>query len=206
MYTCDQKERAEVVEIIAAGFEMARRTPLPRRDQALREASFQVPHELARLNPDARHFRLEDLGPTPAWAEVEGYKPPFNLAEDARVFLYFPDGGVKATAAFVSINADFEIKRTKHGFLPGMFDISEQNLELIKAGMLAWTAQHLDLAANNPGLYRRIQTGQLPVIMNFHDKASGALYDTEAKTFHDPEPLTSDVAMLRIINRDQVPS
>lgn len=195
MLTCDQNKRREVVEIIAAGFEMARRTPLPGRDQALREASFQVPHEIATLHPHARQFRLEDLGPTPAWAEVPGYEPPFDITKDARVFLYFPDGAAKATAAFVAINADFVIDND--GFA-GMFKTSSQNLDMLKAGMLAYTAHYLDLASKNPDLYSRIQTGQLPVIVNFRDKASGSLYDTGAATFHNPESFLK-MAMLREI-------
>lgn len=45
------------------GFDIARNSAPHQRNDALREATFQVPHELASLSQDAPDFRLEDLGP-----------------------------------------------------------------------------------------------------------------------------------------------
>lgn len=40
---------------------MAGKAPEDRRHSALREASFSVPYEVARLNPDAKEFQIEDM-------------------------------------------------------------------------------------------------------------------------------------------------
>lgn len=165
---------------------MARRTPIRRRDQALREASFQVPHEIARLNPDAQQFRLEDMGPMPAFPEGSGHEPPFDMERDTRAFLYFPNGAAKATAAFVAINAEFkpQAKLRKDG--PVIHKGSEWHMQLLNSGMRAWIVQAYNWVYYNPDVYGRIQTGQLPVIVNYRQMACGSLYDTEAGMFPDP--------------------
>ncbi|KAJ0109469.1 hypothetical protein J7T55_000394 [Diaporthe amygdali] len=182
----DQRKRNDVTDIVTAGFEMARRTPMRRRDQALREASFQVPHEIARLNPDAQQFRLEDMGLLPAFPEGSGHEPPFDMERDARAFLYFPNGAAKATAAFVAINAEFKspVKLRKDG--PVTHKASESNMKLLNSGMLGWVVQAYHWSYYNPDVYGRIQTGQLPVIINYRQMACGSLYDIEAEMFPDP--------------------
>ncbi|KAK2596452.1 hypothetical protein N8I77_013342 [Diaporthe amygdali] len=181
----DPKTCKDVTAVVAAGFEMANKTPIRRRDQALREASFQVPHEVARLNPDAQKFRLEDMGPTPALFKGSKYEAPFNITREARIFLYFPNGATKATAAFVAINAEFKFPTAPRKGAIVMYTPSKQNLDMLEAGMVLWTIQHHTWASHNPDVFGRIQTGQLPVIITFREKACGSLFDTEAETFPD---------------------
>ncbi|KAL2285305.1 hypothetical protein FJTKL_08252 [Diaporthe vaccinii] len=90
--TVDQQTRDEVEATLAVGFNKARNSAPHQRNDALREATFQVPHELARLNKDAPDFKLEDLVPTidgkKIWDRVgerfTSLAPFINFAEEAR--------------------------------------------------------------------------------------------------------------------------
>lgn len=191
--TVDQQTRDEVEAALAEGFNMARNSALHQRNDALREATFQVPHELARLNKDAPDFRLEDLGPMvhakKLWDRVGERFPslaPFvDCAEEARVFLYFPNGANKATAVFVAVNAELKYPEDKPqqstvygAFMNGARAGTEFSFQV---GLLAnfWRFQHSYWAQNQPAVIGQIEEMErLPVIFNFGDKAFGALYYT----------------------------
>lgn len=112
--TAEQQTREKVETILSEEFNRARNSTLHQRNDALREATFHVPHVLARLNKDAPDFRLEDLGPMvhakKFWDRLgeihPSLAPYFDCAEETRVFLYFPNGATKATAVFVAVNAE----------------------------------------------------------------------------------------------------
>lgn len=163
---------------------MARRAPLRHRDQALREFSFQVPHEIARLNPDAQQFRLENMGPM---YDLETEHRVFDATKNARAFLYFPNGAVKATAAFVAINAEF--KPPDESWLDPAIGHKgkEENVGMLVAGMLAWLTQYPIWAGMRPDIIGRIETGELPVIISFRQMACGAIYHTKSENYKEPE-------------------
>ncbi|KAK7698010.1 hypothetical protein SLS64_012999 [Diaporthe eres] len=169
---------------MTAGFEMARRAPLQRRDQALREFSFQVPHEIARLNPEARHFKLEDMGPM---YDLKTEYRAFDAAKDARAFLYFPNGAVKATAAFVAINAEFKPPDESWRDPAIGRKGRKENIGMLVAGMLAWDTQYPIWTGLRPDIIGRIETGELPVIISFRQIACGAIYHTESENYKQPE-------------------
>lgn len=163
---------------------MAHRAPLRHRDQALREFSFQVPHEIARLNPDAQQFRLEDMGPM---YDLKTEHRVFDATKNARAFLYFPDGAVKATAAFVAINAEF--KPPNETWLDPAIGRKgkEENIGLLVAGMLAWLTQYSIWAGGlRPDIIGRIETGELPVIISFRQMACGSIYHIGSENYKEP--------------------
>ncbi|KAG6368379.1 hypothetical protein INS49_002585 [Diaporthe citri] len=187
--TVDQQTRDEVEATLAVGFNMARSSALHQRNDALREATFQVPHELARLNEDAPDFRLEDLGPMEhakkLWDRVGERFPslaPFvDCAEEARVFLYFPNGAAKATAVFVAVNAElkYPLHKPQQSAADGvlMNGVHAANEVSLFAGF--WVFQHNLWAQSHPAVIGGVEgMERLPVIFNFRDKAFGALYYT----------------------------
>lgn len=192
MSSLDQKTFYEVTGIISAGFEMAHKAPKQRRQQALREATFQAPHEVARVIPGAApDSRLEDMGPVPSVSEEwEGMRDTalfrtFDITREGRVFLYFPDGTSKATAAFVAINA--EIFPPEWTILErfAVTEFSKEQESLALAAVCGWQKRYMTWEDENPHVVDRIERGKLPVIFIFREMASSALYDTEAVEFLD---------------------
>lgn len=194
--TVDQQTREEVEAALAVGFNMARDSALHERNDALREATFQVPHELARLNKDAPDFKLEELGPMVdgkmIWDKVGERFPslaPFvDCVEEARVFLYFPNGAVKATAIFVAVNAElkYPLRKPQQSTAGDAFMNSAH--AATEVGLLAnfWGFQHNVWAQSHPAVIGRIEEMErLPVIFNFRDKAFGGLYYTRLGLIFD---------------------
>lgn len=184
--TVDQQTREDVEKTLAEGFNTARNSTLHQRNDALREATFHVPYELARLNKDAPYFRLEDLGPMvyakKLWDRIGEITPSFaasfNCAEEMRVFLYFPNGATKATAVFVAVNA--ELKHVLHKLQPSV-GAGEHARRAVEAAfpVNAWRIQHRFWAKRNPAVIGRIEEMErLPVIFNFRDEAFGVMYYT----------------------------
>lgn len=110
----------------------------------------------------------------------------FDAEKNARVFLYFPNGAAKATAAFVAINAEFkppdETWRDPAIARKG----KEENLRMIAAGMTAWYMRYLIWAELRPDIVGRIQSGELPVIINFRHVAYGSTYHFESEMYKEP--------------------
>lgn len=190
MAAADRKTFRDVMGIITAGFDMARKAPMRRRHQALREASFQAPHEVARLNSGAApNFRLEDMGPVPSLPKIfedrfrskMGY--PFNINKEARVFLYFPNGATKATAAFVAVNAEIFPPEWSESQRFEIQKLSAQQEYLVKMALVTWTISYMTWVEYHPHVLDRIESGQLPIIFNLRERASGCLYDTKAEEF-----------------------
>lgn len=192
--TADQQTRDEVEEALAMAFNTARNSAPQRRNDALREATFEVPHELARLNRDAPGFRLEDLGPMvqgkKIWDRLGELTPIFapfvDCAEETRVFLYFPSGATKATAVFVAVNS--ELKHALHKKQPPL-GVGTATRGSIEVALLVsvWRTQHRIWAQRNPAVIGRIEdVERLPVIFNFRDEAFGAMYYTRLEMILDP--------------------
>lgn len=192
----DEKTRKDVKAIVTAGFEMARRKPIRSRDQAYREATFQVPHEIARLNPDARRFRVEEMAPLSSlrktWQALakQGHytKSPFNIEREARVFLYFPNDSDKATAAFLAINAEHHPPNAKLGVTTR----TDNQRLLLGVATMIWQCQCLHWHHENSEVLRRIGPRELPVIISFRGMACGSLWDVRRRDFPGLESL--DVA------------
>lgn len=188
----DQKTSHEVRDIVSAGFEMARKTPKKRRQKALREATFQAPYEVATVIPGAGpDSRLEDMGPMPSimeeWAVIRdpGLLHAFDITREGRVFLYFPDGTSKATAAFVAINAEIFPPEWTIVERFAVKEFSEDQESLVTSAVCAWVKRYMTWEDEHPQIIDRIEKGKLPVIFNFRELASSALYDTEANKFLD---------------------
>lgn len=192
-HAADEKTFQDVKTIISAGFEMASKAPIRRRDQAYREASFQVPYEIARLNPDAPQFKVQQMAPLSSIREVwqnmaEGgihVKPPFSVERDARVFLYFPNGSAKATAAFLAINAEYTPLAQQLSPTTTMSVATDDQwlLQMIAANI--WVCQTVVWGRRNPDVLHRMPT-RLPVIITFRGSATGALWDSSTSLFPDP--------------------
>lgn len=98
--TADRQTRKEVATAVNAAFIRARESAPHELNDARREATFQVPHELARLNKDVPDFRLEDLGPmvhANLWLDRISAQYP-NL-------LPFIDCGKRRVSSFISPKA-----------------------------------------------------------------------------------------------------
>lgn len=194
--TVDQKTRDEVEATLAVGFNMARNSAPHQRNDALREATFQVPHELARLNKDAPDFRLEDLGPPvdgkKIWDRVgerfTSLVPFIDFAEEARVFLYFPNGATKATAVFVAVNAELKYPLRKPQQSTAGDAVMNGAHAATEVDLLAnfWGFQHNLWAQSHPAVIGLLEEMErLPVIFKFRDKAFGALYYTRLGLIFD---------------------
>lgn len=187
--TADKQTREEVEAAVTAAFNLARESAPHERNDALREATFQVSRELARLYKTTPDFRLEDLGPmvhANLWLDRVGVRFPspspfIDCGQETRVLLYFPKGATKATAIFVAVNAE-----RKH-FLHHLQEAGEGGVARRRARATgevnvlvgAWEFQQKVCALIKPAVFGRIEERKhLPVIFNFREKAFGALYYT----------------------------
>ncbi|KAF3769153.1 hypothetical protein M406DRAFT_327556 [Cryphonectria parasitica EP155] len=178
---------------IDTGFNMARSQPLDHQREAFREATFQLPYEIARLNNDAPEFKLEDMGTVPPIPEewrayvpesVFALEPVFDPQADARVFLYFPDGTTKATVAFVAINTELGVPPITSK--DGMNVVSSTDHSgLFKQALNSWTTWYLVTATEKSDVLEQIEPGKLPVIFLFREKAATCVFDTESQTFQN---------------------
>ncbi|KAL1875815.1 hypothetical protein Daus18300_003006 [Diaporthe australafricana] len=198
----NEKTIEDVSAIITACFRMASKAPKHSRDQAYREASFQVPHELARLSPDAPSFRVEDMGPlsslrkTRQELESEGrlhIDSPFNMEKDARVFLYFLNDSTQATAAFLAINAEFAPLEQVPTQGINEFDLTEDQLRLLGVAMKIWFCQNVDWVRRHDDVLHRIGPTDLPVIFSFRGNACGSLWESYSASF--PYPRFAQIMM-----------
>lgn len=178
---------------MAASFESASKAPIQHRDHAYREASFRVPHEIARLNPDAPRFRVEEVGSLSFVAKLceelgekdPQNKPPFDIERDARIFLYFPNDEAQATAAFLAINAQF----APQGLAPqeiGVIEATGNPARLWRTAANIWLCQNIEWANLNPDFLHRIGPDQLPVITTFRGAARGVIWDSATASFWGP--------------------
>lgn len=190
--TADQQTREGVEAALAVNFDIARNSAPHQRNDALREATFRVPHELASLNKDAPDFRLEDLGPMvhgKMWGDRFGERFPslapffVDCAEETRVFLYFPNGATKATAVFVAVNAELGYPLHNPQCSAGSVDAvtpTSVYRPSVEVALLtcAWEFQHEVWALIHPArvVDQIDEMERLPVIFNFREKAFGALY------------------------------
>lgn len=176
--------------IVTAGFEMASRKPTRLRDQAFREASFQVPYEVARLSPDAPRFRVEEMAPLSslrkAWQDIAKtgmhVKSPFNIEKEARVFLYFPKDSDKATAAFLAINAEYVPMDKRRGVVGD----SDKRTLLTGVAKATWKCHYMDWVRRHPDIVRRIGPMQLPLIISFRGVVCGCHWNRLVMDFSDP--------------------
>lgn len=177
-----EQTRNEVEMTMSVAFNMARNAPMNRQNQYLRDATFQVPRELARLNSEAPDFRLEDLGPMApgklplAWDVGFFHKstterPLLDAKTETRAFLYFPNGSPKATAVFLAVNSELRY--------PVQAGVQYQSSDSGKAIALlqAFRIVYQDWQRNRPSLVGRIvEVNRLPVICNFREHVLGSLY------------------------------
>lgn len=175
----------EVEATLTKGFGVARNSAPQQLNDALREATFRVPHELARLNNDAPDFRLEDLGPIgnskEIWNNVGKRFPdlaPFiDCVEETRVFLYFPNGGTKATAIFVAVNAKLRYPLFQSGWGADSFKRAARAAAEVVLITDIWKRQHRIWSRSHPVVMGRIEEMErLPIIFNFREKAFGVMY------------------------------
>ncbi|KAG6357640.1 hypothetical protein INS49_013517 [Diaporthe citri] len=176
----------DVQTAVRASFEKAHRAPIRLRDQALREASFRVPREIAKLNPEAQQFRLEDMGPMYPLPKGTEAGRRIDTKKNACAFLYFPNGAVKATAAFVAINAEFKPPNERWLDPAIARKGKEENIGILVAGMVAWYIQYEIWSGLRPDITGRIQSGELPVIISFRHIACGALHHIESGDYTNP--------------------
>lgn len=167
----DRKTREDVESMVFTAFEKARKSPIRRRDQAIREATFHVPHEVARFNSGAApHFVLEDMGPLPPFpkdweAEMPTkLKHPWDIGREARAFLYLPHKSAKATAVFVAINAELQATPDQKQRRHKMHRASEDQNSLLAFGTNSWRLRYRIWADRQPDIIDRIKPGPLPVI------------------------------------------
>lgn len=165
-------------------FNMARAAPMEQRHDMLREATFHVPHELAKLNKKAPKFRLEELGPmaegrlpwtTPS-QRVSKNGPPLNAKTETRAFLYFPNGSPKATAVFLAVNSELMYPRkARMQSPPGRDEIATSRKPM--ALLFAFCVVYQDWEENRPSVTDRIaRTSRLPVICNFQENVFGCIF------------------------------
>ncbi|KAG8157986.1 hypothetical protein KVR01_012258 [Diaporthe batatas] len=182
--TAHQKTRREVEATTGMAFNMARSAPEHQRHAKFREATFHVPHQLARLNKEAPRFRLEDLGPMSLgkvpWAtpsqpiSING--PPLDAKTDTRAFLYFPDGSPKATAVFLAINSDL-MYPTKAWMQSPPIDPAVAWSRKPMLVMAAFGIVYADWEKNRPSVTGRIvETSRLPVICNFRENVFACIF------------------------------
>lgn len=205
MNTADPKLVEAVSAALAVGFNMARSRPASELPKTLREATFHAPYELARLDKDAQDFRLEDMGPPPPLLDrsldlyLDTYskytREPgqgYTIKDDARIFLRFPSGGAKATAAFVALNIPFSGN-----------PLLDRNHPLI--ALRCWLRQYTEWEEKKPEVIKRLETGsgEFPVIFVLQHNASGSLWDTNEKQWKDD---TSRVFLSFLPPQDLVPS
>lgn len=176
--TANEQTRNEVEMTMSMAFNMARNAPMHRRNKNLRDATFQVPHELAKLNSKAPNFHLEDLGPMAAgkipWDVGRSHSstdgPPLDAKTETRAFLYFPNGSPKATAIFLAVNSELKYPKQVQSQRPGY---SRKPLALLQAFRVVYA----DWERNRPSLIDRIVVvDRLPVICNFQEHVFGSLY------------------------------
>lgn len=186
----DRKTREDVKSMVFTAFEMARKSPIRRRDQAIREATFHVPHEVVRFNSVAApHFVLEDMGPMPPlpkdWeAEIPTkLKHPWNIEREARAFLYFPHKSARATTAFVAINAELPLPpdRKQGNAMHNIHRVSEDLNSLMAFGTNSWHLRYRIWADRQPDIIDRIKPGPLPVIFCFRGKVTSCLFDPKTR-------------------------
>lgn len=120
-------------------------------------------------------------------ADVAGDEPGgalFDPQKDARIFLYFPNGSEKATAAFLAINAEFPIGTPSEAMATAISTHS-QPARLIDQAMRAWTVQYAAWQDENPEVIKRLEpvSGKFPVIFCYRDMISGCHYDVASKRF-----------------------
>lgn len=152
----------------------------------MREASFQVPHEIAKLNLEAQQFRLEDTGPMYPLPNGSQAERAIDIKKNARIFLYFPNGALKAAAAFVAINAEFKPPNETWRDPDIARKGKTENIGMLSAGMTVWYTQYLMWAELRPDMIGRIQSGELPVIISFRHIACGSVYHFESEDYNNP--------------------
>lgn len=178
--TADKSTRRELEVTVSTAFNMARGAPTTQRHGKLREATFHVPYELARLNKKAPRFRLEALGPmaqgkipwTIATQGVGKDGPPLDAKTETLAFLYFPNGSPKATAVFLAVNS--ELMYPRKALIQGdEIGFSKKPMALMKAFCIVYQ----DWETNRPSVTDRIaETSRLPVICNFQENVFGCIF------------------------------
>lgn len=193
----DMETVQSVTYAVSAGFNMARNRPEDRRQNALREATFRVPYEVVRFNRDAKDFRVENMGPPPPFSEsvisdFADHWPEgtdlFDPQQEARIFLYFPGGATKATAAILAVNGEIEIPDTTKPSA-GLAVAGLKKRQLINQAMACWMTQYSQWEVHQPDVLERMEAGsegKFPVIFVFQDKASGCEWSTSEGRFIDP--------------------
>lgn len=192
MIACDKKRLLDVAGMVSTAFEMARKAPIRRRDQALREAAFHVPHEVARINSGAGpRFRVEDMGPMPSLPkDLQAHnfikaKYPLDIRREARAFLYFSHDSTRATAAIVAINAELRHIRRSKDTMVEVAEASDDHKALVQVAMDGWSLRYKIWRDREPHILDRIEPGKLPVIFCFREKVSGCLFNPKTEGFDD---------------------
>lgn len=202
----DPKTVNSVATAVSVAFKMAksRSSPGPRTD-ALRQATFAVPHEIARLNkiPGSK-FHLKEMGPCRDLdadrlnfiVSTTGFKPTFDVKEDTQVSLYYPSkDATKATAVFVAINAEGQIPQ--HGpAAPGATNLKT----LIQYATALWNNHYELWTAEDPDLKNSFEPGPLHIIFSFQDKTCGGLYNQETSQFETGSPLEVVIGLVDLLD------
>lgn len=103
---------------------------------------------------------------------------------DTSVFLYFPNGATKATAAFLAVNDDLSSAESA-GSEPGKLIDPDKNNFLLNQSIMFWMAQYRHWEAHQPDLIERLDSESelFPVIFVFRDKVSGCQWHTREGGF-----------------------
>lgn len=193
--TADLSTIKSVSAAVSVAFKMARSFPADRRIEALRQATFAVPNEIARLNKAAPEYSIKDIGPARELdleradfvGNITGSKLSFDIKEDTRIFLYYPSPQTaKATAVFVAINAEPKVRELSESEGPEGLEATPAAWQVLIKHTVAlwqnhwalWTAEDPDMLKN----YFEPGSGNVPVIFSFQDKTCGAYFDMAAGT------------------------
>lgn len=192
----DQQTRDEVEEALALAFNKARNSAPQRRNGALREATFEVPHELARLNSDAPGFRLEDLGPM-----VRGRRFRTGLARSSTALRRLSTARRRPVDACPLILPQWREesdRRLRGRQLRAQVRFAQEtaacrgrhgHTRVPQGGSLGECLEDPtpDLGAKKSAVIGRIQdVERLPVIFNFRHEAFGAMDCTRLGMILDP--------------------
>lgn len=218
-----KKTRDVVLHTISAGIDLAEQMPPgPKRDEAFRELSFQIPYHLAELDPDALEFKLEDMG-NPSltnddwrlsgkeWDAKDPSEPadpspfeeramfPVDERQDVRIYFYFPDGADEAQAVFMAVNADFGLRGPDEKPVDPPVDMIKV-VSSFHHLLQVWARQARKWQRDRPDIFERMKEGDLPLVVNVRHQCCGTIFNTSSMNYPFPQSLNS-ISSLHMVDR-----
>lgn len=147
----------------------------------LREATFLVPQEVARLNTKAPDFLLADVGPVAdgeiPW-DLKSGGPPLDAGAETRAFLYFPDASAEeAAAVFLVVNTELRYTKKVMRQFPDGDHRRPTNSSNAVCLIKAFHDTHGAWKRSRPSPVDHMkEVGQLPLICVFQESVFGCAY------------------------------